>query len=562
MATSSTSLCYLCLEENLSVSAVIWCLDCHEFLCKDCDHHHGKSKLSKHHKTIQHDDLQNISEAMLTIKNTCSEHDEKFEFFCTFHDCPCCIRCIKEHKDCSEVGPIKDVLDKVKSSAAFIHLERDLENTNRNLDKLCNHLMEYKKRVHEQKGRDMKELERLHKSISKHIDSIQKILLNDMSIAEENIVSEVNSLTCKIEDKRKAVASLRTDLFHLQDKASDLQSLLGIRKVESKIVEMNKFAEDIKKECSNEKHLELQFLPSIVAFETSLTSFGKICVTTTASNIQLDAGKDQAQLFVPKKDIEGLTLTKKLTIKLSKDFTSLSITDCAILPGERFVFVDEESKKLLLYDCEGILKDTFSVFKDFTPFSVCHFSDNTVIVSVTSDNKLQYFDFSTKSVLNTVTLNGKCSGVDCNGKNIIVRVLTHNVILFRDLKGKAISRVNTPSTCTTHVAISNDKIYCTDNRGMVLCYKVSGEHLLTYEHESLRDPIGITVDSSERVYVTCLQNNSVVVISSGFGSSKVLLTSAEGLKSPLAVDVDQKKSLLVVCNHTDGQAFVYNVQQK
>ncbi|CAG2235047.1 unnamed protein product [Mytilus edulis] len=124
---SENHICNLCGEEDVTKFAVVWCADCETFLCKDCKIYHGRIKASKGHQTITLDEYNNLPSFVVDIRSRCKKHDEKCDFYCKFHDDPCCVKCIKDnHKDCRDLDTLVEVLRDIKTSARVSNLDKEL----------------------------------------------------------------------------------------------------------------------------------------------------------------------------------------------------------------------------------------------------------------------------------------------------------------------------------------------------------------------------------------------------------------------------------------------------
>ena len=91
MATATTQCCNICDHVNESKLAATWCPECEDFLCTDCDRHHARSSSSKQHIVISMENYQKLPSSIVSIKNRCNKHDNKYELYCSIHDVPCCL---------------------------------------------------------------------------------------------------------------------------------------------------------------------------------------------------------------------------------------------------------------------------------------------------------------------------------------------------------------------------------------------------------------------------------------------------------------------------------------
>ena len=129
MATATTQYCNICHHDNESKLAATWCPECEQFLCTDCNRHHARCSSTKQHIVISMDNYQKLPSSILSIKNRCNKHGNKYELYCSIHDVPCCVMCIgDDHRHCQPRRPILEVTENAKSSTAIAHIERDLKD--------------------------------------------------------------------------------------------------------------------------------------------------------------------------------------------------------------------------------------------------------------------------------------------------------------------------------------------------------------------------------------------------------------------------------------------------
>jgi hypothetical protein len=107
--------------------ALIWCLVCKEGLCSDCKKYHTALKVLKSHEMIPYENLRKLPQIAQDIRETCLEHDRKFEVYCSDHQESCCIKCsTSSHKSCNNTIPLDDDIGDVKSSVAMRRIEEGL----------------------------------------------------------------------------------------------------------------------------------------------------------------------------------------------------------------------------------------------------------------------------------------------------------------------------------------------------------------------------------------------------------------------------------------------------
>jgi hypothetical protein len=136
MATATTQCCNICDHDNESKLAATWCPECEDFLCTNCNRHHSRSSATKQHIVISMENYQKFPSSIQSIKNRCTKHGNKYEFYCLIHDVPCCVMCTRDdHRYCQELRPILEVTENAKSSTAIVHIERDLKYIDASFEK-------------------------------------------------------------------------------------------------------------------------------------------------------------------------------------------------------------------------------------------------------------------------------------------------------------------------------------------------------------------------------------------------------------------------------------------
>ncbi|CAC5423742.1 unnamed protein product [Mytilus coruscus] len=135
MATS-LPICAICMKDDSTKFASVWYAECEESICNDCEQQHSRMKLTKNHQPIPIDDYQKLPSSVADMKQGCKVHNRKLEFYCLIHNEPCCLSCVSQkHDTCKTLKPLSEVVEAVKSSAAF----EDLEERTKDISELiCN----------------------------------------------------------------------------------------------------------------------------------------------------------------------------------------------------------------------------------------------------------------------------------------------------------------------------------------------------------------------------------------------------------------------------------------
>lgn len=106
----NTLYCTPCGFRESKILAVIWCFDCKEGLCTSCKAHHESSKLLGAHVTIDSKNRHSLP-VLQDVRYTCIKHSKKFDFYCSDHQVPCCVKCIPcSHQTCTHLITIEEAM--------------------------------------------------------------------------------------------------------------------------------------------------------------------------------------------------------------------------------------------------------------------------------------------------------------------------------------------------------------------------------------------------------------------------------------------------------------------
>lgn len=231
--TASSFTCTLCEDaDQVSSQAVSRCTECEKFLCLECEAYHRK--LHKHHNTMSMEEYNNLPTFIKGLSNQCKDHNMRFELYCPFHACPCCVKCVSEHKKCQDMKPLSDILSQIKSSAAIDLLEKDFENVEENFEVILTYL---KSRIHENNNQKTNAIEEIHtmiRSIDDHLNMLEQQFLEDLESNHTCLISENNIVVTDIQHRSSEIRHLHQDISTMTQFATELQLYIGLNEIKKK----------------------------------------------------------------------------------------------------------------------------------------------------------------------------------------------------------------------------------------------------------------------------------------------------------------------------------------
>ncbi|CAC5370714.1 unnamed protein product [Mytilus coruscus] len=562
MASSSwTSLCTLCQEDDVSSQAVTWCTECEVMLCIDCDKHHNKSRSSQHHNTMSTEDYHELPVFIQGVSSRCKDHNKKFELYCSFHACPCCVQCVSNHQKCQDMKPLDDILTHVKSSASVQLLENDLKDLEENFHEVLNYLKSRLDKSNIKKTEAIEEIRIMRESIDDYINRLEQQILDELESKHSKMNSIINTLVNQIEHRSAEVHKLQVDFSKMTHFATELQMYVGLREIEKTTSEAAKYISDLEVGGHlNEKKIEIKISPSLQSIIEEVKSFGDIYITTnnnSSFSVHVNTERrDQAQFLVntdPGMDqIEPSLLTKW---RIPKKMKPCYVIACRILPDGKILILDNRQRRLLLFSKSGFFIRIVVTFK-VKPYDLCFVRNNTVAISFRMTNLIELVDIAKNETTKRLILSHACHGVTSDGQILVISSVNEkkcSLVNLQDMSPTVLLGVW--GTC---IALFNEKIYCADsNENKVSCYRRSGEPLWTFMHTDIRNIYGLALDINGYVYIASHRNDVIVVVSPDGKTSKIIQSNADGIINPTGTDINTDKGMMIVsCQISNDDAYI------
>ncbi|XP_063408784.1 uncharacterized protein LOC134692263 [Mytilus trossulus] len=565
MATAEP-LCDVCQLQNISKPAASWCSECEEAICIECDDLHTRRKLTKNHKTISIRDYLNLPRSALEIKHHCSVHEEKYEFYCTNHVLPCCVKCVKEdHKKC-EIDSLRDVVQNIKTSSSVTNIEHNLSEIQSIFQKIRDEKRRNVKHIDEKTTTYQKEIADFRKQISCHLDALESEMNKNLKDKQNEVKTTIQSFISEIDSKIKLVEIAINNINQMKSHATDLQVFLALREIEKDVEKELSYIKDIKSKPEM-KTVDVQCKVSdgLKSFQKDINSWGKISIKTSDSSVCTDlevTTEKQAQIILPSKrreyvtDIHSITLKKNTSFKVQSE--KIRLTGCEILPGGEILLVNQTDKTILMYNKSGSRIKEFK--QQWKPFDITYIDKDMIAISFvhekkvcTLNTKYEQLDTIFKSPVDVCGMaykDGKLY-VRCAAKGI--RIMTISGTLISDF---TFNSTSTPRLC---VGSSGQIYYPIWKEKRVVCCDGQGNTQWTVTNDLLTEVYGITCGLNDVVFAAD-NTGGITVISSDGHQIKRILDKSRGLNYPFCIHFNVKRNQLLVCNELDCQVFVFDVQ--
>lgn len=560
MASMQNHFCDICVESH--VVAVVWCPDCEEFLCPECSKHHSRAKISRDHTTITVADYKKLPPSFLSIRYSCSDHNEKFEFYCPFHKHPCCVKCVNEtHVDCRNLVPLHDAIKGAKTENGLLQIDQELRSVQKSLNDIYENCSSNLQKLEKQKKTSCDEIVNIRHVINQRLDKLEGALQEELEEKYVAAKTKTGTLLSDIMNQRGTVNGVIRDLEIIKKVATGFQIFMIVSEIENTITERVQYLEELHEAGSlDELNLQLNVDPALMSFMKNAFSFGTISYHHNPISLDILSlqGEHAETIVRPSNTIDKIKLIPKQRIQLPKSENVTGITGCEILNDGQLLFVDFDNKRLLSADSQSKSNELMKLSS--SPRDIAIVDKNTVAITLRDDQTVVLIDVKASKIVKTFNVTSPCYGIDRVEDKLVVRLNHIGQFLVLNLKGKILSRLHISGYYIQDVALFDGKIFCTNCEDHhVYCYDMNGDLLWKYADENLRKPFGIGEDSHGNIYVAGRETNNVLLISPDGHRTKELLTSKHGLCDPYALHVNKTTNQLLVCNEFGGQAFLFDI---
>ncbi|KAH3814847.1 uncharacterized protein LOC127835250 [Dreissena polymorpha] len=305
-----TSYCDLCKVDELQVEAVGFCINCTDFLCRNCLLNHTKIKVTRSHTILQGENLPTDPEPIIALRKLvkCDIHPEyryDIKFVCAEHSTTICAMCLTDkHRMCTfqKISELKEEYRRKEATvkANLLDVHQRIEEFKLNRDKYIGTIEAQQKQViSEAQGIAQQLIEKIVTLTTKVEDTVNGHLDKEISTTKESL---------RDADKLFQEIKKITDLFEAaQQYGNSEECVLASRYIDHKVKEI--FRKISLLESHEDKHISLEKNVQLHKLDT-------ICYVTLLGTNQ-QSGKENArdevmkQLQMNERDDSKLNITTR-----------------------------------------------------------------------------------------------------------------------------------------------------------------------------------------------------------------------------------------------------------
>lgn len=562
MATTCTTgqrFCDICNNRHITKYAIFWCPECDENYCEKCKSHHDVAKATKKHETISIENALKIPKVVQDIKINCTDHDERFVYFCREHEQPCCIKCLNDsHTGCRNLIPVETVIQDVKHSPSFLDLESTLSDLLSNISRIIEDRTANLQELAKQKVNCAENIRIFRASLNSYLDELENDLTTKLQVTYKSKELEIQNSLADLELRKARVSEMQEHVNLLKTSASDFQIFMSIPEYTKSA---HSYETELQGQGENESFnwTNITLTPTnIQSIKDYLTSFGTISVKRKASSTLLKSQKTrQAQLtgaISARRKFDTMQFEEKYRLHIPDAESQHEILDCSILPNDDFLFSDWGNKCLYKFCSDKVYRIGLS----FAPIQFAIIDKESI--AVTTENNVHILDLKSLKILKTLLPGNdfKPRSILLENNNYILEDQDKGYIVL-DPNGRVVKRIliNYTNTCRRPTVCLDGKLYFVDYKSHTLfCYGVNGMKIWELQNEKMKFLYDLTSNGSNMLFVCGYGSNNVCAVSTDGKTIKEIVGPKTDLKSPMTLHYCTKRKTLLVVSR-NGDVFIY-----
>ncbi|CAC5369284.1 unnamed protein product [Mytilus coruscus] len=245
-------------------------------------------------------------------------------------------------------------------------------------------------------------------------------------------------------------------------------------------------------------------------FMNEIDQLGKISIKKTTISLPFkDAKADQAQIQLPVQEMKSINIRLKLKkrFKVNKNGLMMNLSGCIMLSNSNLLIADYlVSNVIMEYRKDG--KHIRDIPCSGKPFDLTVIDTDRIAVSYGISKYIDILNMKNNTVDRKVQFDNSCYGISYQDNKLFIS--TGGIVII-DITGEVLKTLDTNNGLYLETTI--DKIYFAVKRDHTIhCISMAGEEIWVHKVESLVDPMGITVDDYQNVFVVDRNSNLLKVI--------------------------------------------------
>ncbi|XP_053373364.1 E3 ubiquitin-protein ligase TRIM71-like [Mercenaria mercenaria] len=528
--------CSMCKEQNKTVNAAKYCVDCHDYYCSDCVNIHKSVPALKGHKIVDKEVGQEGKLPMVPTER-CERHSYKpVDMYCQSHHIVECYTCMAvDHRTCQDVFYVPEFVKTRKNVVPeflqrITNVETKLQDFLKSFNRECTDLQD-------NKLKEIDTAKRFTKSLEERIKEAEKDAIDMIEKRYTKLNEELQKNTDNVQKEVKNVGSTRADIDSIIQNESQafVSMIFGGKSVSS-----------AEKLCRNAEMIKLGRRVKFL--------LNPQCESLMAKKLCLGKVKCLSYSFVR---------NGEFNIKLSSDSSSCAIYGSCILADGSVIFSDRDNCTLKLID--GTALNVIHHYKlSSKSWEVCCMDNNEAAVCLPDEKKVLVVKVNHElSPERFIRVEFSCQGISFHDEKFYIAdgtclyiCTTNGAILktiSRDSSGKSMFK----SIFNVSVCRYNRRIFVNDIRLGVISLDIDGniQHVVSND---IKYAHGLTEADNGKVLACGYSSKNVILLDENGAFEKVIIK--DGLSGPMALCFNCSTGRLYVPNFQKDVVQIFELE--
>lgn len=547
MATNT--FCGPCSRKEASSSALSWCSDCEEPLCKECVDAHRVIKVSAGHHVVDMEHALSVPGAITSSQQYCDNHTDLFlDLFCTYHDALCCRACMTEyHRNCETIVPIDIASKDIKDSTLLTDLSEELDNIITSSKQIANVRKKHSDSILEQENTLRQTIKKAKDNVIAYVEKLERSLMNDLKERKDAQQAELQTEKEAMLNMEKEAEELKRQISYTTTNGSKKQVFLLLHKVKTGIANMD---QQIEKTIRTMHKPILQFKESNSGF-TFREQLGNIQLRNDMCSITYNSPKLRFAQVLPDPNITYSTLEfeNKFDVDTSPQ---MQITGMTATKDGKLLLCNYRNNSILEYDLSGTFSSSCPLFG--APWDISTVPDEKAqaVTTMPKSSSIRFINADNLKPGKAVELPGNCYGIVATKDKILVGGINEFYILTTEGTHQTTVKVKKPTRMWYMNVVNDNLIYSDQNK--VFCVNFDGQEIFVYSSPGLSRPMAIAMDNKSNLYIPGCHSNNIHRVSSSGSYVDTVLGQIDNISNPWAICFDNNSGKLVFAND-DGKTI-------
>ncbi|CAG2253637.1 unnamed protein product [Mytilus edulis] len=546
---ASNTFCGPCSRKEASSSALSWCSDCEEPLCKECVDAHRVIKVSAGHHVVDMEHALSVPGAITTSQQYCDNHTDLFlDLFCTYHDALCCRACMTEyHRNCETIVPIDIASKDIKDSTLLTDLSEELDNIIISSKQIANVRKKHSDSILEQENTLRQTIKKAKDNVIAYVEKLERSLMNDLKERKDAQQAELQAEKEAMLNMEKEAEELQRQISYTTTNGSKKQVFLLLHKVKTGIANMD---QRIEKTIRTMHKPILQFKESNSGF-TFREQLGNIQLRNDTCSITYNSPKLRFAQVLPDPNITFSTLEfeNKFDVDTSPQ---MQITGMTATKDGKLLLCNYRNNSILEYDLSGTFSSSCPLFG--APWDITTVPDEKAqaVTTMPKSSSIRFINAENLKPGKAVELPGNCYGIVATKDKILVGGINEFYILTTEGTHQTTVKVKKPTRMWYMNVVNGNLIYSDQNK--VFCVNLEGQEVFVYSSPGLSRPMAIAMDHKSNLYIPGCHSNNIHRVSSNGSYVDTVLGQIDNISNPWAICFDHNSGKLVFAND-DGKTI-------